>query len=227
MKNIISIILLAVTMTLVAQNESDPKLESQIDSLSYFMGLSLGYDFQNLPFKADAELLIKGMEGAMKNTTGYAPQEVQMEMRKLQTAFQEQERAIAEAAAMAQQEEGNRFLEENGKREGITTTASGLQYEVLEKGDGPMPADTSEVEVHYHGTLIDGTVFDSSYDRGQSISFGLNQVIRGWTEGLQLMPVGSTYKFYIPPQLGYGGRATGKIPANSVLIFKVELLGIK
>lgn len=120
-----------------------------------------------------------------------------------------------------------KFLEENKLKEGVITTESGLQYEVLVMGKGKIPQATDRVKVHYHGTLIDGTVFDSSVDRGEPASFGLNQVIPGWTEGLQLMPVGSKFRFYIPQQLGYGTRQTGSIPPYSTLIFEVELLGIE
>jgi FKBP-type peptidyl-prolyl cis-trans isomerase FkpA len=120
------------------------------------------------------------------------------------------------------------FLAENRKKEGVMTTVSGLQYKVIEAGSGAKPKATDTVRVHYRGRLVDGKVFDSSYDRGQPISFGLNQVIRGWTEGLQLMPVGSKYELYIPSALGYGERgAGGVIPPNATLIFEVELLGIE
>jgi FKBP-type peptidyl-prolyl cis-trans isomerase FkpA len=120
------------------------------------------------------------------------------------------------------------FLAENRKKEGVMTTVSGLQYKVIEAGSGAKPKATDTVRVHYRGRLVDGKVFDSSYDRGQPISFGLNQVIRGWTEGLQLMPVGSKYELYIPSALGYGERgASGVIPPNATLIFEVELLGIE
>ena len=125
-------------------------------------------------------------------------------------------------------EEGEKFLAENAKREGVKVTASGLQYEVLEATLGQKPKATDTVKVHYEGTLIDGTVFDSSYKRGESISFPLNGVIKGWTEGLQLMSVGSKYKFFIPYQLAYGERgAGGSIPPYAALIFTVELLGIE
>lgn len=119
------------------------------------------------------------------------------------------------------------FLEENAKREGVQTTASGLQYEIIKQTRGIMPGPKSKVKVHYHGTLIDGTVFDSSVQRGEEISFRLDQVIAGWQEGVQLMPVGSTYKFFIPAELGYGARDMGTIPANSTLIFEVQLLEIE
>ena len=124
--------------------------------------------------------------------------------------------------------EGEKFLAENAKREGVKTTASGLQYEVLEATLGQKPKATDKVKVHYEGTLIDGTVFDSSYKRGEAISFPLNGVIKGWTEGLQLMSIGSKYKFFIPYQLAYGERgAGGSIPPYAALIFTVELLGIE
>ncbi len=123
-------------------------------------------------------------------------------------------------------EAGQQFLETNKSQEGIEVTPSGLQHKLLEPGSGDShPKASSRVEVHYHGTLVDGTVFDSSVDRGQTIEFGLHQVIPGWTEGLQLMVVGEKRRFFIPPNLGYGARAAGKIPPNSVLIFDVELIG--
>lgn len=124
--------------------------------------------------------------------------------------------------------EGKAWLEENAKKEGVQTTASGLQYKVITMGTGEKPAATQEVTVKYEGKLIDGTVFDSSYERNpQTSKFKANQVIKGWTEGLQLMPVGSTFEFYVPQELGYGAHAQGKIPAYSTLIFKVELLEVK
>ena len=122
-------------------------------------------------------------------------------------------------------EEGTKFLEDNAQRPEVKTTASGLQYEVLTEGTGPKPTgSTARVTVHYEGRLINGTVFDSSYKRNQPASFGLNQVISGWTEGVQLMPQGSKYRFFIPSDMGYGSRGAGSIPPNSTLIFDVQLL---
>lgn len=132
------------------------------------------------------------------------------------------------AAAEVNISVGNAFLEENKKVEGVVETESGLQYLVLHRGEGEQkPSASSKVKVHYHGTLIDGTVFDSSVDRGQPLSFGLNQVIKGWTEGVQLMNVGDKFRFFIPSKLGYGNRAAGKITPGSLLIFEVELLEIQ
>ena len=122
---------------------------------------------------------------------------------------------------------GEDFLEQNKQREGVKTTPSGLQYEVLTEGTGPKPKATDNVKCHYHGTLIDGTVFDSSVQRGQPATFPLNMVIKGWTEALQLMPVGSKWTLFIPSSLGYGSRgAGGSIPPNATLIFDVELISI-
>ena len=133
----------------------------------------------------------------------------------------------AEEQTVTQQSNAN-FSFQNSMEEGtLTTTNSGLQYEIIKLGDGEKPQATDKVEVHYHGTLEDGTVFDSSVDRGKTITFPLNRVIKGWTEGLQLMPIGSKFKFIIPPELGYGSRDMGTIPPNSTLIFEVELFNIQ
>ena len=146
----------------------------------------------------------------------------------MQTAGQYVETVVARLKYGEAKEAGEKFLAENALRDGVKTTESGLQYEVLVQGKGPKPTAESTVKVHYEGTLIDGTVFDSSYQRGEPIEFPLNGVIRGWTEGLQLMPVGSKYKLYIPYELGYGERGAGaSIPPYAALIFTVELLDIK
>ena len=156
-----------------------------------------------------------------KNQPQISYQEAQQVLGKF---FSEWEAKIAGEAKAA----GEAFLAENAKREGVKVTESGLQYEVLEATIGQKPKATDKVRVHYEGTLIDGTVFDSSYKRGESITFGLNQVIKGWTEGLQLMSIGSKYKLYLPYQLAYGERGAGaNIPPYAALIFTVELLGIE
>jgi FKBP-type peptidyl-prolyl cis-trans isomerase len=142
-------------------------------------------------------------------------------------AVQQKARAAAAAAGEKQQAATAEFLAKNKLRQGVTATASGLQYEVLVKGNGPKPKATDTVEVHYHGTLLDGTVFDSSVERGQPVQFPVTGVIPGWIEALQLMSVGDKWKLFIPPSLGYGAQAAGKIPPNSLLIFEVQLISIK
>ena len=194
-----------------------------MDKISYALGLSLG---QNLASSGVESLnyqdLAAGIEDVLtKQQPKISYQEAQQV---LNTFFQELEQKIAGAAKA----EGEKFLAENAKREGVKVTESGLQYEILEPSLGQKPKATDTVRVHYEGTLIDGTVFDSSYKRGESITFPLNGVIKGWTEGLQLMSIGSKYKFFIPYQLAYGERGAGQsIPPYAALIFTVELLGIE
>jgi FKBP-type peptidyl-prolyl cis-trans isomerase FklB len=194
-----------------------------MDKISYAIGLSMG---QNLMGSGVTSLeyadLAAGIKDVLeKNQPQISYQEAQQVLGKF---FSELEEKIAGEAKAA----GEAFLAENAKREGVKVTESGLQYEVLEATIGQKPKATDKVRVHYEGTLIDGTVFDSSYKRGESITFGLNQVIKGWTEGLQLMSVGSKYKLYIPYQLAYGERGAGaNIPPYAALIFIVELLGIE
>jgi FKBP-type peptidyl-prolyl cis-trans isomerase len=143
-------------------------------------------------------------------------------------AMKQQEKMMAKQAVVGETNkvDGQKFLETNKTRDGVTTTASGLQYEVINKGNGISPSATDSVTVHYVGTLIDGTEFDSSIKRGEPVTFKLNQVIKGWTEGLQLMKEGDKFKFYIPSEIGYGENAPPKIGANSTLIFEVELLKV-
>lgn len=194
-----------------------------MDKVSYAIGLSFGQNMKSSGVKTmNYDDLVAGMKAIMNNEKPAIGFEEAQQV--LNTFFSELE-AKAAGAAKA---DGEAFLAENAKREGVKTTASGLQYEVITEGNGPKPKATDTVEVHYEGTLIDGTVFDSSYKRGEKISFGLNQVIKGWTEGLQLMSVGSKYKLYIPYQLGYGERGAGaSIPPYAALIFTVELFAIK
>ena len=184
------------------KSESQVSLKTKNDSLNYFLGIMYGYSTEQAPWELDADLLASGMVQVLKDSSAYDPMTAEAILNSLTQALQAEEAMKAEEDAMKAMEEGIVFLEENGKKEGVVTTESGLQYEVVTKGDGPMPEETSTVAVFYEGTLIDGTVFDSSYETGDTVTFPLNQVIRGWTEGLQLMPVGSTYKFYLPSNLG-------------------------
>jgi FKBP-type peptidyl-prolyl cis-trans isomerase FkpA len=143
------------------------------------------------------------------------------------TKKQAEQQQATEVAGESNLAEGQKFLAENKVKEGVQTTASGLQYKVITVGDGAKPVATDTVKVHYRGTLLDGTEFDSSYARNEPISFGLNRVIAGWTEGVALMPIGSKFMFFIPPELAYGAGGGGPIPPNSTLIFEVELLDIE
>ncbi|MEZ6049686.1 MAG: FKBP-type peptidyl-prolyl cis-trans isomerase [Planctomycetaceae bacterium] len=172
--------------------------------------------------KVDLTMLAKGLKDAFDNAE---PPISEDEINEAITTFQVQKK---EMEAEENLKAGKEFLDKNGKRKEVTTTKSGLQYEVMKQGSGEKPKATDTVKVHYHGTLIDGTVFDSSVDRGEPISFPLNGVIKGWTEGVQLMGVGSKFKFYIPGELAYGSnpRPGGPIGPNAVLVFEVELLGI-
>lgn len=194
-----------------------------MDKVSYALGLSLGQNMASSGVKSiEYDDLVAGMKAIMNKEKPAISFDEAQEV--LNTFFAELEAKVAGKAKA----EGEAFLAENAKREGVIVTGSGLQYEVLTAAEGKKPKATDKVKVHYEGTLIDGTVFDSSYRRGEAISFGLNQVIKGWTEGVQLMSVGAKYKFFIPYNLAYGERGAGaQIPPYAALIFTVELLGIE
>ena len=229
-KNLL-LVLVAGSIVLASCNTSNSqqiKLKTMADSAAYAIGVDLGNNIRkNLPQapggkELNPQIILQAFATVMKGDSGLI--------------------ASAKAGAITQgyfmkaqsmeggknKEAGQKFLADNGKRAGVTTTASGLQYEVIKTGTGPKPKAENTVKVHYHGTTIDGTVFDSSVERGEPVTFGLGQVIKGWTEALQLMPVGSKWKIYIPSELGYGEQAAGpKIKPNSVLIFEVELISIE
>ena len=201
-----------------------------MDQLSYALGLGIGHQLLQMNAEGlnidDFAQAIKDVMtgGELKMKEGEAQQMVQQFFAE-QEALQQAANAEKGKAAKA---EGEQLLAENAKKEGVKTTASGLQYQVLRDGNGKQPKATDQVECHYEGTLIDGTKFDSSYDRGQTATFPLNQVIAGWTEGLQLMHEGAKYRFFIPYQLAYGERGAGaSIPPYAALIFDVELVAVK
>lgn len=189
---------------------------------------SLGYRFaenvkRQFPEDIESDAFVRGVRDQL---TGQAAVVDDAEAERVLTAMMEARQAAAASEALETLEEGLAFLEENAKREEVTALESGLQYEVLEAGEGAKPGRTDTVTTHYEGRLIDGTVFDSSYQRGEPASFPLNRVIAGWTEGLQLMSPGAKYRFYVPAELAYGDRAAGSIPPNSTLIFDVELIEV-
>lgn len=195
-----------------------------MDKVSYFIGRNFGDQFKNQGIAIDLAALTEGIKSGL---AGEKPKYTQEELMSAMQAFENSMRAKETARQNEAKDKGIQFLAENAKKKGVTTTASGLQYEVIKAGDGPKPVPTDRVNVHYHGTLIDGKVFDSSVERGMPITFGVQEVIKGWTEALQLMPVGSKWRVYIPSDLAYGEQgAGGDIGPNEALIFDVELLGI-
>jgi FKBP-type peptidyl-prolyl cis-trans isomerase len=203
-------------------------LDTTDKRLSYGIAYGLGERLQADGVPLDVDAFSLGLRHSFEGEERLLSQEeIGQEMQAYQARRQEERAALAEAAAMENAEAGEAFRATNASAEGVVTTESGLQYKVVREGDGPRPMATDTVEVNYRGTLIDGTEFDSSYARGSSVSFALNQVIPGWTEGLQLMPVGSAFQFVIPPELAYGAGGAGQtIGPNATLIFDVELLQI-
>ena len=203
-------------------------LKTAVDSASYAIGINTGANYRTnlktLPGgEANIDDLIAGFIQAIKGDSAAMKMTPETAQQYLQTYFVE---ASAKEAAQ-NKEAGEKFLAENKTKEGVITTESGLQYKVEKEGTGEKPTAANRVKVHYTGTLLDGTKFDSSVDRGEPAEFGVSQVIRGWTEGLQIMPAGSKYIFWIPSDLAYGERGAGQdIKPNSVLKFEVELLEV-
>lgn len=202
-------------------------LETEEQKLGYIIGMDIGKSLREQGAEVDLESLIDairttftGGEAALTAEEAAAIRQAYVQKR------QAEQQAETAAAADSNLAEGQQFLAENKTKEGVQTTDSGLQYKVLTMGDGAKPAASDTVQVHYRGTLLDGTEFDSSYARNEPISFALDRVITGWTEGVQLMPIGSKFMFYIAPDLAYGEGGGGPIPPNATLIFEVELLDI-
>jgi FKBP-type peptidyl-prolyl cis-trans isomerase FklB len=203
--------------TLQAQN-----LETKMDSLSYSLGVLVAQNLKSQGFdELEASSLARGL------SDGLSEAGVAIDVNQANAVVQNYLMEKKQASSKGNIDAGKKFLEENGKRPGVTTTASGLQYEVMKAGDGPSPKATDKVTVHYHGTLIDGKVFDSSVQRGTPATFPVNGVIQGWVEALQLMHVGDKWKLFIPYDLAYGDRgAGGDIGPFATLVFEVELLSI-
>ena len=209
------------------------KLETDEQKQAYAMGASVGQFIESkivvqekLGVEYDKTIVAQGFIAAIQGQTQMDMQEMQAITQAIEAKVREQQAAMAAQVGAANLAEGEAFLAENAKREGVMVTDSGLQYEVITQGEGEKPTAADTVKVHYRGTLLDGTEFDSSYARNEPAVFPLSRVISGWTEGLQFMNVGSKFKFYIPAKLAYGERSTGKITSNSTLIFEVELLEI-
>lgn len=203
---------------------SEVNLSTDESRVSYGIGRQMGDQLRdNPPPGVSLDALIAGLRDAFSGAPSQVPAEaLNASFRVIREIMQAEAAARAEAAAGA----GREYLQENAKREGVTVLPSGLQFEVLVSGEGARPGPTDHVRTHYHGTLIDGTVFDSSYERGEPAEFPVNGVIAGWVEALQLMNVGSKWRLHVPSELAYGGQAAGSIPPHSALVFDVELLDI-
>jgi FKBP-type peptidyl-prolyl cis-trans isomerase FklB len=204
-------------------------MNSEEQKVSYIIGRQLGEDFKKQNIEISFDDLFNGIKGAYNGEdSSLSPEETNEVMNAFQQRMHAAAMALQEAAMNENLKAGQAFLEKNAKEDGVQVTDSGLQYKVVNSGSGKTPGASDTVEVHYEGTLIDGTVFDSSYQRGQTISFPVNGVIPGWTEALQLMKEGDTWELAIPANLAYGEQgAGGAIGPNETLLFKVELISVK
>jgi FKBP-type peptidyl-prolyl cis-trans isomerase len=203
-------------------NEEPLALQTTQDKASYGIGYQIGRQLRGNGIRVTLPALLRGFQDALSGKPAVLARQEMFE------AINEHQRASLTALAKENKEKGEAFLKANASKPGVVQLPSGLQYQVLKKGDGPSPKATDRVKTHYHGTLIDGTVFDSSVESGQPVSFGVNEVIPGWTEALQLMKVGDKWRLFIPADLAYGVQGVPPdIGPNSVLIFEIELLGIE
>lgn len=212
-----------------AEEKADLKLDTEQKRVGYGMGLSLGSRLKKESFTIDVDAFATGIKhGVNGDKPLMTEEEIAQEMQSFQQKQMAKQQEETTRLAEENKTKGEAFLAENGAKEGVVTTESGLQYKILTEGSGAIPTADDSVEVHYKGTLIDGTEFDSSYKRGSTVSFPVQGVIPGWTEALQLMPVGSKWELYIPADMAYGpgGTAGGPIGPNATLIFEVELVSI-
>ncbi len=234
MKKMVSVVLsfalvLCIGGLMVTANAEDAKEKSSVtlndekDQMSYSIGVQMGQGLKDLASHLNLQVLFAAIEDSVQGRELAMSQE---EIQKAMMSIREVVMAERQKQADVNKEKGAAFLAENGKKDGWVTLESGLQYKVLTEGKGEKPKESDRVKVHYKGTLIDGTQFDSSYDRGEPATFGVTQVIKGWTEALLLMPAGSKWQLAIPSDLAYGPQGRPQIPSNSVLLFDVELLEI-
>lgn len=207
----------------ISTNIKAQETMTQEEKISYALGANIGESFKQQGIEVQQDIFFQGFKDGVANKNMFTQSEMEQLFNDFQMMMQKKQNSMVDE----EKAKGAAFLAENKTKEGVIETASGLQYKVVKMGTGAKPTATDRVKVHYHGTLLDGTVFDSSVQRGEPITFGLNQVIAGWTEGVQLMPVGSKFIFYIPSNLAYGDRAAGSIKPGSTLIFEVELLDIE
>jgi FKBP-type peptidyl-prolyl cis-trans isomerase FklB len=226
--NRLIICLAAVLVASIGLAQDKAPLKDQKDKASYSIGHDIGNTFKKQNVDLNLDALITGLKDALAGKEALPKEERDKTLAAFQKELIEKQTAASKAAGEKNAAEGEKFLEENKKKDGVKTTASGLQYKVLKEGAGESPKATDMVITHYKGTLLDGTEFDSSYKRNEPATFPVNRVIPGWTEALQLMKPGSKYQLFIPSKLGYGERGAGRdIGPNSTLIFEVELVGIK
>ena len=219
----------AVCIASLGLAQDKPQLKDQKDKASYSIGYDIGETFKKQKIELNIDALVAGLKEAMggKEAT-LSKEDRDKTLQAFQKEMMEKQVAASKEAATKNQAEGEKFLAENKTKDGVKTTASGLQYKVLKEGSGASPKETDTVVTNYRGTLIDGTEFDSSYKRNEPASFPVNRVIKGWTEALQLMKPGAKYQLFIPSSLAYGERGAGQlIGPNATLIFEVELLSIK
>jgi|SRR5258706_1007988 FKBP-type peptidyl-prolyl cis-trans isomerase len=204
-------------------------LKTQKDKVSYAMGMNFGTGFRKQSIDIDPAILARGLRDALSNgKTLLTEDEARVILTQLQTDLRAKQQEAAQQAGDANKKQGLAFLEANKSKDGVVALPSGLQYKVLQEGTGPKPAATDQVVCNYRGTLLDGTEFDSSYKRGQPATFPVSGVIKGWTEALQLMPVGSKWQIFVPAELAYAERGAGpQIGPNATLVFEVELISIK
>lgn len=203
------------------------EFKNEVEKVSYALGLNVAEYFRSLPYEVNFAMAARALSDAAAGKPEMTQDEYHATMQKFQKLMQEAAEQHMAEMAKKNKAAGDKFLAENAKKDGVKTTPSGLQYMVITEGSGDVPSSTDIVKVHYTGTLIDGRVFDSSVSRGVPAQFGVNQVIPGWTEALQMMKVGSKYKIFLPAEIAYGERGAGDmIQPNSTLIFEVELLDI-
>jgi FKBP-type peptidyl-prolyl cis-trans isomerase FklB len=229
MKIWLGAVLALVFMTTTGYSADALTLRTQKEKMSYAIGVDIGNMLSKQPVDMDVDSFLKGAHDVLKkNKLLLTDQELKDILTVLQKEMVAKQEERVKAVAEKNKKDGEAFLAENKKKEGVKTVSSGLQYKVIKEGTGKVPKATDTVTVNYRGTLIDGTEFDSSYKRGQPATFPVNGVIKGWTEALQLMKTGSKWQLFVPSDLAYGDRGAGpQIGPNSVLIFEVELLSIK
>ncbi len=228
-KGVVAVVLAVCMISCAFVFAADEELKTDSDKLSYMLGMDIGAFLKGIPRETDFDIFIRGIKDTYEGGETLLTEEeaIQIKQEFVKEMQMEATKKMNEISEK-NKKDGEAFLAENKKKEEVVTTASGLQYIVLQKGTGASPKLDDKVTVHYSGTLIDGTEFDSSYKRGEPVTFPLNGVIKGWGEGLQLMKVGGKSRLFIPSQHAYGEKGAGQqIPPNSVLIFEVELLGIE